>query len=89
MTLQQTSLLAYRKLERIGAKQRACFDVIKRLEHAANYDIAEQLKWQINRVTPRVKELRELGFVEEAHKALHPITDRTVIYWKIKEEYVR
>lgn len=79
----QTSLLAYRQLERIGAKQKACYNAIKLLGSAANYDIAKELDWDINRVTPRVKELRELNFVEEAYRDMHPITNRTVIYWKI------
>lgn len=82
---QQTSLLAYRQLERIGAKQRACYTVIKREGSTSNYDIAHHLGWEINRVTPRVKELRELGLVREAYKSLHPITDRTVIYWEATE----
>jgi hypothetical protein len=85
MTVVQTSLLSYRKLERIGSKQRMCYDVIKRLGGAANYDIAEQLKWPVNRVTPRVKELREFGFVQEAYKMLHPVTDRKVIYWEVTD----
>lgn len=83
--IQQTSLLAYRQLEKIGAKQRACYGEIKRQGSAANYDIAHNLNWDINRVTPRVKELRELGLVQEAYKAMHPITERTVIYWEVVE----
>lgn len=81
--MQQTSLLAYKSLERVGAKQRRCYEVIKEKGSAANYDIAHELEWDINRVTPRVKELRELGLVREAYKALHPITDRKVIYWEV------
>jgi len=80
---QQTSLLAYAQLEKVGVKQKMCYNAIKRLEHAANYDIAKDLGWEINRVTPRVKELREMGLVQEAYKSMHPITERTVIYWEI------
>lgn len=83
--IQQTSLLAYKSLEEVGRKQRACFNVIKQRGAAANYDIAHTLGWDINGVTPRVKELRELGLVRQAYKALHPITDRKVIYWEVIE----
>lgn len=81
--IQQTTLWAYRKLEKIGRKQRMCYDSILRLGSASNYDIAADLEWEINRVTGRVKELRELGLVQEAYKAMHPITERTVIYWEV------
>jgi len=80
---QQTSILAYRKLENIGQKQLRCYDTIKSLGKAANYDIAMRLGQPINTVTPRVKELREMGLVQEAYKDRHPITHRTVIYWEI------
>lgn len=81
--VQQTSLLAYRSLERIGQKQKVCYETIKRMGAASNYDIARALGWEINRVTPRVKELRELNFVEEAYREVHPATDRKVIFWKV------
>lgn len=79
----QTSLLAYRSLERIGAKQQACYRAIKNLGSASNYDIAQYLGWDVNRVTGRCKELRELNFVEEAYRDLCPATNRTVIYWRL------
>ncbi len=85
--MQQTSLLAYRSLERVGLKQKRCYEVIQRAS-VSNYDIAKALGWEINRVTPRVKELRELGLVEEAYRDKHPITERTVIFWKVKEEQI-
>lgn len=83
--IQKTSLWAYQRLEKIGRKQKDCYRTIEQLGEASNYDIAQELDWEINRVTPRVKELRELKLVEEAYKALHPITDRTVIYWKVAD----
>lgn len=77
---QQTSLLAYRSLEHIGQKQKACYRIIKVLGPVCNQDIGYQLNWEINRVTPRVKELRELGYVEEAYRDFNPHTNRKVIY---------
>ncbi len=86
--MQQTSWLAFRSLENIGQKQKACYGVLKDYGPSANYDIAESLGWGINRVTPRVKELRELGLVKEAYRDLHPSTNRKVIYWEVKGELI-
>lgn len=83
--MQQTSILAFRALERVGQKQKACYRVIEQLENACNQDIGRMLGWEINRVTPRVKELRELSLVEEAYRDIYRPTGRTVIYWKLKE----
>ncbi len=81
--MQFTSIDSYKRLEHIGNKQLAVYDSIKRQGTASNYDIAKDLNWEINRVTGRVKELREMNLVEEDHKDMHPITNRTVIYWKV------
>jgi len=48
-----------------------------------NRQIANTIDYEINSVTPRVLELRELGLVEEAFKAKDPKTNRTVIYWRV------
>lgn len=82
--MQQTSLFAYRDLENVNMKQKACYGVINKNGAACNYDIAHILKWDINRVTPRVLELREKGYIEEAYRDVNPATNRTVIYWKVR-----
>lgn len=82
--LQQTSLLAFHSLERLNTKQKACYDQINREGRLCNREIADLLNWPINRVTPRVLELREQGHVEEAYKDLDPTTNRTVIFWKVR-----
>lgn len=82
--MQQTSLMAYHTLEKVGQKQKACMRVIRELGEACNQDIARTLKWEINRVTPRVKELRELNLVEESERRINPLTGRKVIYWREK-----
>lgn len=84
--MQFTSTSAYHKLENIGRKQMDCLEVIEREGAASNYDIAKALKWDINRVTGRVKELREMNLVEEAYRDVHPVTNRRVIYWKVNKE---
>lgn len=83
--MQFTSLSAYKKLERVGRKQMDCFKVIEN-SPASNFDIARELGWEINRVTGRVKELREMDLVEEAYREVHPVTNRRVIYWQVKHD---
>lgn len=85
MSVTQTSLLAYRSLDRIGHKQKLCYKQIERAGVLCNQEIAFLLQWPINTITPRIKELRELGLVEEAYKDIYPLTNRTVTYWKIRE----
>lgn len=81
---QQTSIEAYHELQKLPEKRRAVYDVIEKLGEACNLDIAYELRWPINRITPRTNELVALGLVEEAKKAVTPRTGRKVIYWKIK-----
>ncbi len=83
--MQDTSLEAYKNLERLGDKQRKVYEVIRFFDYATNSMIAEHLNWSINRVTPRCKELREMGFVEESFRSIDPITRNKAIYWKLKK----
>ncbi len=80
---QQTSLLAYIDLKDINAKQQQVFRMIERLRYACNQDIARELGWEINRITPRVLELRDKKLVEEAYRDINPETKRKVIYWRV------
>lgn len=83
--MQQTSLDAYEKaLEKLGDNQRKVYEVIRFFEYATNSMIAQHLNWSINRVTPRVKELRDAGLVVEAFRTVCPITRNKAIYWKLK-----
>jgi len=64
VSVQQTSIEAYECIyDDLGDKQKMVYDVIESSDGLCNQDIAEILGWGINRVTPRVKELRDLGFV--------------------------
>ena len=66
MTVDRCSLDAFRELERIGALAR-CEEIVlehlKLLGRGTNQQLADLLGWTINRVTPRVKALREKGIV--------------------------
>jgi transcription initiation factor IIE alpha subunit len=87
--MQQTSLLAYVELKHLGDKQVRIYDTIERLGSACNYDIAHELDWEVNRVTGRVMELREMKLVVVAYKEVHPVTNRKVIYWKTTGTLIR
>lgn len=83
MTLQQTSLLAYREIyDKLGPKQAQVLNVFKGSQALTNMEVAEILGWSINRVTPRVYELRGEGLLKEAGKRHCSITGRLAIAWK-------
>lgn len=78
-----TSLLAYAYvLENLGERQALVYSVIRRLKSVSNFRIAKELNLPINRICPRVKELRDLGVVMQDKKDMCPDTNRLVIYWK-------
>lgn len=52
------------------------------LGQATNRMIAKNLDWDINRVTGRVTELRDKGFVAHAGDYYDQETERTVNLWK-------
>lgn len=47
-----------------------------------NDEISERLGWRINTVTPRIKELRELGLVVSGGARLNARTGRPNVFWK-------
>lgn len=84
--IQQTSLTAYlENIETLGTRQQTVLKAISTRVGICNQELAKLLGWEINRVTPRVQELRQMGYVEEAYRDLYAPTNRTVIYWKQKE----
>lgn len=84
MTVQDTSREAYDFIKPLlGERQREVLVVLEdSTVKLCNQDIADRLGWPINTVTPRVKELREMGMVEESHRAPYGPTGRTVMFWK-------
>ena len=82
--IQQTSLTAYDEVKtKLGEKQLQVYEVLKNLESANNMILAKKLGWEINRVTPRVLELREIGLVVQDCMRMCPITKRMTIFWRI------
>ena len=82
--MQDTSIEAFMKLKNVAESQRQVLDVLKFLTNATNAELAAKLGWPINRVTPRVKELREKGLVLDAGKRICQITRGTAHAWKSK-----
>ena len=87
MSVAQTSLWAYQDLtksETLSAKRQAVYNVILNNGPICNQEIAELLDWPINRVTPRVHELRDLMRVQLYAKQIYKKTGKTVMFWEAR-----
>ena len=81
--IQETSLEAYQVLiPELGELQETVYNTIIEHPGMSNHDIARYLQWEINRVTPRVKELRDKGLVWFSHYKEDSLTSRRVMCWK-------
>ena len=84
MNVQQTSLEAYDMVvDDLGRRQQEVYNVIDEYRNVCNQDIAMILCLPINSVTPRVKELRDLGFVVHDGFKLND-NNKRVMTWKVK-----
>jgi len=63
MTPRDTSLLAYKQLQHISNKQQDVLIQINIHPDITDKQIAQYLKWTINRVTPRRGELEQKGLI--------------------------
>lgn len=78
--IQQTSKQAYDKIiSELGNRQYEVFTLLREIEPVCNKEISKKLNMPINEITPRIKELRYKGVVEEAYKAEYD--GRKVIFW--------
>jgi len=88
--VQSTSLEAYftKVLPNIGRAQAEVYaileDATQKGFNMTNMELAVVLKWSINRVTPRVLELRELGLVVKVCKRKCGVTENNAFAWKAK-----
>lgn len=69
----------------LGEKQAIVYDVIRDHPSMSNHDVARFLHWEINSVTGRVKELRDLGVVVLCGKKVDRVTGCTVMCWEVYE----
>lgn len=84
--IQQTSLEAYDYIQKtLGEKQLKVYLCLEDLESANNTILAKRLNWSINRITPRVLELREKGLIIQDGIRKCPITHRNTIFWKVSK----
>ena len=89
--VQETSLLAYREIKpKRGKKQLEVYNVLleasQRGFDMTNLELARLLGWEINRVTPRVHELRhDWGDVVLSQKRKCGVTGRLAFAWKVKK----
>ena len=65
--MHKNSMLAYKDiLETIAPSRAQVMSVIRKRKKITRQDIAEDLGWQINSVTGRVKELLDMGYIYES-----------------------
>ncbi len=95
MNMQVTSLVAYLQLQpKLGARQTQVYCMIQRFsdrnkvcgvwaDAVTNMELSELLGWSINRVTPRVKELREQGLVTKHDTRTCRVTGNNANTWAI------
>ncbi len=82
----ETSREAFAAIEpTLGERQQQVLEAIEKLKEASNYQIALYLKWDINRVTGRVTELRKKGLIELVGKKPGHYNIRSQV-WKVAEE---
>jgi len=83
--IQDTSLLAYQKVQ-VNKRQQQILNFFKRYPKHYNWtnmEIANRLNWSINRVTPRVGELRKKGLLVTALKRSCTVTGNTAYAWRL------
>ena len=82
-SVRDTSLMAYFEVEpELVGRQAHVFSVLEERGPLSNSELAEVLGWGINRVTPRIFELRRLGRVVMETQRSCRVTGRMVYVWR-------
>lgn len=83
MGVRATSREAYRGVGPVlGERQKTVLTVLRAATRpVCNQELAVHLGWPINTVTPRVKELVDMGLAVEADRRVYRLTNRRVIHW--------
>lgn len=82
--IQDTSLEAFFKFKDAQTRRDQVLQTLRLLPDATNAELADKLRWAINRITPRVNELRKLGLVLDNGRRVCRITAGTAHAWKAK-----
>ena len=83
--IQDTSKKAYKEevAGTLGHRQLQVLTALEFLKEATNSELAIHLDWSINRVTPRVLELRTAGKVFDTGKRKCRVTGRLAHTWAV------
>ena len=86
MSIQPTSQQAYftEVLPTLTDRHQQVLKALATVENATNSELSRMLGWEINRITPRIFELREKKLVVEASKRKCKITGRKALAWRVK-----
>ena len=83
--IQDTSLWAHALASKnLGAKQKEVLDALRFFPDATNAEIATHMNWPVNRITPRILELRTMGLVIDAGRRRCKATGSTAHVWVAK-----
>lgn len=88
MTVTNTSLKAYYDIKASGELNRRQYQVLENLRYlreATNTEVSVEACLPINRVTPRMFELRKSGLVVEAPQRKCRITGKMCKTWKVAD----
>lgn len=85
--IQPTSVLSFHMFssDDLGNRQQEVLTALEDNGPMSNKQVAKVLNKPINVITPRMKELRVIGFVEDAGTQWDPITHRFEKVWKAIE----
>lgn len=79
-----TSLSALASIKpTLSDRQAVVYGLLERSHALTNSEIARELGWGINRVTPRCLELRNMGLVQAYGKRQCRVTGRTAYAWGV------
>jgi hypothetical protein len=85
--IQDTSLEAFFKLKDAQTRRDQVLQTLRLFADATNAELADRLRWPINRVTPRINELRQNkhgALVLDNGRRACKITGATAHAWKAK-----
>jgi hypothetical protein len=89
MVVVQTSMLAYVGITpTIQEREQQVLEALRQLGTASNMELAQHLRWSVNRVTGRTFLLRQKGIVIDAGISECSITKQSVHKWTIQKTWM-
>lgn len=83
--MQETSLMAFDQVRpKIAGRRKQVYAMLAMMGPSTNAEVAQRLGWSINRVTPRMLELRENGWVENAGTRECKVTKNNAHAWRAR-----